>query len=265
MNNKRDSAIARDEHWYRIPVKSAPRGIDARWLAFYQTKIFGKEGWSINYWAEVKGRQVLKRRELFPDQMHHARAEESYYKLELGELQQLPHPIISRRGRRIVFIPTTLAKFQRAREINDLFHESPLEDDLWEAFKQERIEAERQWYLDVDKAIYCLDFALFCSGGKVDVECDGDTWHARPDRIPADNARDNALTSDGWSVLRFNSRALNEELPDCLRLVRETVNKYGGLVTPEGEHRWYASGDEKNKQLNLFQEHKAEYGAESST
>ncbi len=259
MNNPRDLAIAREQGWYRIPVRSAPRQMQFGWLAFYQTKIFRDEGWAINHWARVLGCEVVKRRELLPDEPFHPRADEDYYKVIIGVLQRLDQPIISRRGRRVVFIPTTLAKFRRAKEINDLFHESPLEDELWEAFKQEGIEAERQWFLRIGNITYHLDFALFCAQGKVDVECDGDVWHSDPARIPQDNARDNALTSSGWAVLRFNSKVIKENLPHCLWQVRETVNRYGGLVTAEGEHCWYATGDEENKQLSLFQEVGLEY------
>ncbi len=252
MNNKRDFAIARDEHWYRIPVKSAPSAVVAHHIAFYQTKIFGDEGWAINYWTEIKGRRIVKRRDLFPNQPGHARADADYYCLELGELKKLSRPIFSARGRRIVFIPTTLKKFQNALEINDLFHESPLEDELWEAFKTQSIEAERQYYLKAGKATYCLDFALFCGQGAIDVECDGDTWHAQRDRIPADNARDNALTTQGWAVLRFNSRALHDNLPDCMHKVRETINQRGGLMTACGGQQWAASGADGYQQLSLF-------------
>jgi very-short-patch-repair endonuclease len=253
MNNKRDFAIARDQGWYRIPVKSAPRAMVARHIAFYQTKIFGDEGWAINYWAEIKRKHIVKRLDLFPDQPGHARADKEYYRLEISELQKLKRPIVSHRGRRIIFIPTTLKKFQNALEINDLFHESPLEDQLWEVFKSQRIEAERQYYLNIHKSTYCLDFALFCGQGHIDIECDGDTWHAQPARIPMDNARDNALTTQGWSVLRFNSRALHDDMPDCMHKVRETINQRGGLVTATGERRWAATGVGQDQQLSLFE------------
>jgi very-short-patch-repair endonuclease len=261
MNNARDWDIVRKRGWYRIPVRSAPGPIKFGWLAFYQTKEFKEEGWAINYWAEVTGSEIVKRRDLLTDEAHHPRAEEEYYKIRIGELRCVPQPIVSRRQRFIVFISTTLARFQQAEEINDLFHESPLEDEVWNGFKQERIEAERQWYLKVGRATYCLDFAIFCDHGQVDVECDGDTWHSDPARIPADNARDNALTSGGWAVLRFNTTQITEDLPTCLWHVRETANHYGGIVTAEGERHWLATGEEGNKQLSLFQEAKPEYSA----
>lgn len=265
MNNRKDFLLAQDAHWYRIPVKSAPRCINAQRIAFYQTLKFGSEGLAIHWWAEVIRRVRVKRRDLFPEEADHPRADEEYWKLELGALQRLSEPIISHRPRRIIFIGTTWAKFQRAREINDLYHESPLEDDLWEQFKMERLTAERQYYEPVRKNYYALDFALFCVQGKIDVECDGDTWHTRPDRIPEDNARNNDLESQGWHVLRFNTHDIENEMPKCVRTVRDTLNRYGGLRMPDGQPQWFATGDAKNTQLNLFQESGFVYNADEDT
>ena len=265
LNNAADLQTAREAHWYRIPVRTAPKiAHSCRSLAFYQTKVFGTDGWAVNFIADVHKRETVTRLDLFPEQTHHSRAHERYLKLHLGEVRRLEKPIISRRGRRIVFIETTRAKFETARELNDLWHASPLEDTLWEMLKAERIEAERQVYEAVGGKNYCLDFALFCQNGRVDVECDGDTWHATPQQIPLDNARNNDLEKKGWAVLRFNGKQLTEDLPGCLRVIRETANRYGGLVTPEGELRYYAQGANRHEQLNLFQETPAEYAARRS-
>jgi len=47
LNNVRDFKIARDSHWYRIPLGSVEKWLtrswSPRWLAFYQTKVFGRE------------------------------------------------------------------------------------------------------------------------------------------------------------------------------------------------------------------------------
>jgi len=43
INNPNDFKITRNKHWYRIPVKSAPRYWKADYLAFYQTRVFGKD------------------------------------------------------------------------------------------------------------------------------------------------------------------------------------------------------------------------------
>ncbi len=56
-----------------------------------------------------------------------------------------------------------------------------------------QFEAERQEFITANGNDYALDFAFYCQAGKLDVETDGDTWHADPARIPEDNRRDNDL------------------------------------------------------------------------
>lgn len=47
VNSIEDLTIARDRHWYRIPVITVPNFLHKRlppqWLAFYQPKVFGAE------------------------------------------------------------------------------------------------------------------------------------------------------------------------------------------------------------------------------
>ncbi len=176
LNNRPDFERARENHWYRIPVRTAPDDIlKFRWLAFYLTQAFEQEKWSIRYWTEIKKITRHRRRTLLPAEKHHPRANEMYYRLHLGEVHVRAEPIYSRRRRRIVFIPTIWRKISTALEINDLAHGSPLEDRLWAAMKQENIDAERQWWEGDRKTRYCLDFAVFCPKANLDVECDGDT------------------------------------------------------------------------------------------
>ena len=122
------------------------------------------------------------------------------------------------------------AAFTGALEINDLFDESPLEDRLWAVFKQWRILAERQEFLVIESQYYALDFAIYCARGKIDVETDGDTWHANPEKAAIDNRRDNALKMLGWLVLRFTTRQVMDELMEyCLPTVVTTINTLDGV------------------------------------
>ncbi len=236
MNNLLDFVIARDQHWYRIPVHSVDRFLKKRWppqwLAFYQTKVFGNEAFAVNYYAQVLNIREVFRWELFPDQPHDEKGQRRYYQLLLSLLQRLPQPILSRRWRRIVFIPTTWLKFMNAVEINDLYDESPLEDRLWAELKRLEIDAERQEFVQVKECIYSLDFAIYCDRGKIDVETDGDRWHTDPERIPLDNLRDNDLGTAGWRVLRFNTHHIREEMTEyCVPTIVENINGLGGLNT----------------------------------
>lgn len=234
LPNRRDLTIAWDEHWYRVPVASARKWLAERWppqwLAFYQPRVFREDAFAIRYYARVREVRTRQRCELFPDEPRTRRSTDAYYQLLLGPIQTLAYPIYSRRWRRIVFISTTWEKFVSAAEINDLYDGSPLEDRLWAELKRFRIPAERQEFVRIGGQQYALDFAIHCAGGSIDVETDGDTWHATPARAAEDNLRDNALESKGWRVLRFSTRQVEEDGAGyCLRTIAETINTLGGI------------------------------------
>nr|MBN1229248.1 hypothetical protein [Anaerolineae bacterium] len=121
MPYPRDLEIARDQHWYRVPVKYAPSGIHAEYIAFYFTKAFGEElRWAIHYYARRTGHELVRRVDLLPDEPNHPRAQDQYYKLQLGTLRGKNPPIVSNRYRRITFIQTSWECFNRATEMHDL-------------------------------------------------------------------------------------------------------------------------------------------------
>jgi hypothetical protein len=121
-----DLRNVREQGWYRIPLKRAPRALAAEYLAFYQTAAFGAERWAVRFLAPVQRVSVATRAELLPEESRHPRAAERYYRFALGPLMALPAPIPSRRLRRLSFIPTTYGQLLRARDVVELWH--PLED-----------------------------------------------------------------------------------------------------------------------------------------
>jgi very-short-patch-repair endonuclease len=259
INNLEDMRLASEAGWYRIPVFSADKWLKdrwlPRWLAFYQTKIFGSEAHAVNYYAAARNIRVVSRLDLFPDTPRdHPKVNRRYYQLLLSDLQPLDQPIRSRRWHRIVFIPTTLDKFKSAIEINDLWDESPLEDRLWAIFKQTQIRAERQYPVEIEDHTYFLDFAIFCNQGKIDVETDGDTWHIGPESAQVDRLRDNNLASFGWKVLRFNTTEIHERPVNyCARKVMVTINRLDGLDHTTGVPVRYDPSDPLGpQQLGLF-------------
>ena len=234
INKKLDFAILREKLWYRIPVSSVEKRLKERWspkcLAFYQTKAFGAEAHAVNYFAEVLDIREVRRWQLFPDEPHDEKSNRRYYQIFLKSIQKLPKPIYSRRYRRIIFIPTTWEKFINAVEINDLYDESSLEDKLWTEFKRHTIPAERQEFVVAKGNDYALDFAIYCTKGKIDVETDGDLWHANPEKAEQDNLRDNNLKTEGWQVLRFNTKQIQEQAASyCVLTVAENINNLGGV------------------------------------
>ncbi|MEO0091757.1 MAG: hypothetical protein ABIK61_03490 [candidate division WOR-3 bacterium] len=177
---KKDWKILQKQHWYRIPVKSAPKiTTKIKYIAFYLPRIFDEDKFSVKYYAQVKKIKIVKRIELLPDEKEHNRASDDYYKLIISELRRLPKPIVSKHWRRITFIPTTLSRLFSAEEINDLWCTSPIEEILYKKMKREKIPAERQFFVYETKTPYCLDFAIFCRDGKLNVECNGDEYHSQ--------------------------------------------------------------------------------------
>lgn len=234
INNKLDFAILREQFWYRIPVSSAEKWLKGRWppkwLAFYQTIAFGAEKHAVNYFAEVLDIRQVRRWQLFPNEPQDGKSNKRYYQVFVKSIQTLPKPIYSRRYRRIIFIPTTWEKFVNASEINDLFDESSLEDKLWAEFKRHQIPAERQEFVIARKNNYSLDFAIYCAKGNVDIETDGDFWHANPDKAEQDNLRDHDLSTEGWKVLRFTEKQIREQSASyCIETVVDNINKLGGV------------------------------------
>lgn len=215
INNKLDFAILREQLWYRIPVSSAKKWLKEKWgpkwLAFYQTSALDTDKHAINFYAKVDKISRVRRWQLFPNEPRGEKSNKYYYQIFVKPLQRLPKLIYSRRFRRIIFIPTTWEKFISAVEINDLYDESSLEDKLWAEFKRHNIPAERQEYVTAKGNDYALDFAIYCAKGNIDVETDGDFWHANPQKAERDNLRDNDLKVEGWQVLRFNTRQIQEK------------------------------------------------------
>ena len=224
----RDWHLLREQGWYRIPCKSAPQQKYEHLAFYFGDQSFGQRSWQIRWWATIENREIKSRRELLPDEAGDAKADLLYFKLSVGELHRLERPILSRRSRHLVFVPTTLDKLCGADELNDLWHESPLEDAMWQSLRDVGIAAERQWFLSAARNRYCLDFAVFCQNGGLDIECDGDTYHATAEKSREDNRRNNALTSEGWAVLRFNTEQIVHEMPECLRTIRATIAQRGG-------------------------------------
>lgn len=137
MNNPRDLCIARTEHWYRIPIRRAPRRVGADYLAFYFTGAFPPDlRHQVRVYAPIHAYRLARRIDLLPGEGEHPRAEDRYFKVEIGPLRELPRPIPSHRLRRITFIPTTLNKLLNAGEINDLWDDARDDDALWAALNR---------------------------------------------------------------------------------------------------------------------------------
>jgi very-short-patch-repair endonuclease len=152
--------------------------------------------------------------------------------LLLDDPVSLGQPVSLGKPRPLAFIHTNWGKLRSAQTINDLFHEGPLEEAFWRELKARDIPAERQWPEKIDGRRYFLDFALFCEKRNIDIETDGDSYHANPVKAAQDNRRNNDLESRGWSVLRFSSSQMEQEPERAIHVLAEAIETYGGLLEP---------------------------------
>ena len=223
--------VIQEKRWYHIPVESAPNNARfAEYLGFYFPKVFGEEmQYKVNFYAKVKKVETVKRIELFPEEKEHKRADKDYFQFHLEKIKILSNPIPSIRWRRIVHIPTSCEKLFAAKEINDLYDTSPLEEKMYLEMKKRKIASERQFYVKVGRRFYCLDFGIFCKKGDIDVECDGEKYHTLPDALARDRQRNNQLASFDWRVLRFSGKEINQSIKNCFKIIEKTIGSLGGI------------------------------------
>jgi hypothetical protein len=212
LNNRRDFEIARLLGWYRIPLKTAPRTVAVDWLAFYQTARFGDEKWAVNYVAPVRGHELTTRAELLRTEADHPRAAEQYYRIQIGALERLPHPVPSRAWRRVTFLYTTGEKLLAAAELNDLIVQSPERERLWAALRERGLRAERQY---THQPAGELDFALLCQLGNLGILMD-ESKQLKERR--------------GWRYLRVTPPTAEAEASAAAEGIARAVNALGGLA-----------------------------------
>ena len=214
MTRVRDFELARDEGWYRIPVRSAPKFFPPDYVAFYFTRAFKEQAFSVRYFAPVRGHELVKRRDLLPDEADHPRAEQPYYKLQLGQLVQRKQPIVSKTWRRLTFILTNGKHFSTASEINELILGPKEHDILWRALKERGLHAERNYVIRDERAVYKVDLAVLCRDGAVGIVCGEARKRARQPQFP---------------LLRFTPEQIETSLEPCLAAVQAAAEQLGGV------------------------------------
>ena len=224
VNNQADLRRAASEGWYRIPQRRAPRRIGADYLAFYQTGAFKgeSEARAISYYAAIRRYQLLSRTDLLPDEPDHARAEEYYYRIEIGPLLRLAKPVPATTFRRLTFIHTTLERLLNAQDVTDLkLSEEPFQT-LWNALRANRLRPlpnrlAGDWPMDI---------TLRVRSGYLGIRLE-----------EASDVRE-ATAPDRWTVLRILDSHIVSDLPDCLRTIGRALVDLGGSVDSKPGREW---------------------------
>lgn len=219
MNRPKDLEIARDQGWYRLPEGKAGRGAFFEYVAFYFTAAFAEKKYGVHYYARRLGHELVTRRDLLPDEPDHPRADQPYYKLQLGALQQRELPIVSLRWRRISFIHTTWDRFQAAEEINDLFVEGDqFVDRLYHALRESDLGPERHYPVREAGVDYVVDLAVPCRKGVLALEV------VQEGNAPARG-------------LQLAAQAVSDDLEGCMQAIRVEVERRGGILPGPQEER----------------------------
>ncbi len=211
MTHRRDFETACNEGWYRIPVRSAPKFFPPDYVAFYFTRAFEAEAFSVRYFAAVRGHELLTRRDLLPAEPDHPRAGQEYYKLQIGPLVKREPPIVSKTWRRVTFLLTNGKRFSTASEINELILGPKEHDILWRALKERGLHAERNYVIRDERALYKVDLAVLCRDGAVGILCG-----------------EEAKKQGRAALLQFTFDQIETGLADCLAAVQAAVEQLGG-------------------------------------
>jgi hypothetical protein len=226
LNSLRDWQIAWEEGWYRVPLGQVPRRVAADYLAFYQTGVFGDEGHAVNYYAPIRAFHVARRTELLPEETDHPRAQHWYYRIEIGPLQRLDHPVRSRRLRRVSFIPTTLSRLLKAEEINDLWWRDDRQERLHRALREVGLQVACDYRVGKPPDHIWVDLAVFCRNGRIAVLVE-DVADPQPE-LREGRVASYALAAAGWHVLWLSQNQVEHELAECVAAIAALVQRLGG-------------------------------------
>jgi len=237
LNNVRDWETVQKGHWYRIPVKRAPRQVGAEYLAFFHTAAFDELKWGVHYYAPVESMRVMERRRLLPGETDHPRAKELYYRFDLGPLTQLEQPIPSRRLRRVTFIHTSLTRLIEAEDVSELWIKQPLRERLWVEFNRQGIHAEPMSSLREGEIAYQFDFVILCQSGTVAIDCrlppaeEVEAGIGREESAPYPPTEDEQMLAElNCSWLRFNDPGWPGNLQPYMMQVWKEIEKRGGQL-----------------------------------
>lgn len=119
VRRMKDVRLLQTARWYRIPYERMTEGVLADVLAFFHLSPSGVRG--VHCYARLRGVELVRRVDLLPDEPRHPRAQDLYYKCQLGELLAKTPPILNPERRAFAFIYTTYDRFCNATCLSALY------------------------------------------------------------------------------------------------------------------------------------------------
>jgi len=217
INNVADLQRAASHGWYRIPQRTAPRRIGADYLAFYQTGAFKaqEEAQTVTYYAPTRRYQLLTRRELLPEEADHPRANDYYFRIELGPLQRLAHAVPAGTFRRVTFIHTSFHHLLTAQSVAELFPKDEPFERLWNSLREHKLRPLKNRLVGTTP----VDITLRARGGYLGIDCT-DEVRTRETRLLS--------LADRWEFLALPPTAIEQDLTGCLRQIGASLIALGG-------------------------------------
>jgi hypothetical protein len=149
VNRKRDLDTVLKERWYRIPRSQMPRGVHAEYIAFFLSSAFKERNGAVHYFAECRGVELVRRRDLLPKEADHPRADEEYYKIQLGPVEVKDPPVKNTTRRSLAFVYTTWDRFVHAQTILDLYDkDSQYVDRVYYTLSEAGKSHDRSWQME---------------------------------------------------------------------------------------------------------------------
>lgn len=222
VSRLRDFEIARDQHWYRIPAKQAPHGINAVFLAFFfsGSKTFGEQASKIFYYAKIEGHELARRRDLLPDESPHPRDNEEYFKIQFNDLIERTPPIVNKpKPHRFAFIYTTWDRFEQAQHIRDLYSTRDyFVDRVFHALKQGGINPLRSWEAAPAPQKPEIEYP---TGARIRVLCENGN-------VMASTSQEDKREGEEFVYLHPHNYLSDDEANESAHQIMEQVQRLGG-------------------------------------
>ncbi len=132
--------------------------------------------------------------------------------------------------RRISFGFTTVRRLFHSQDILGLYNVVPTERIMAHGLQRAGINAEAQYHVVSGKKRYCLDFAVFCPGGAIAIECDNAKAHAGRRQRERDKIKNAFLRRRRLVVVRLSDRDVISDLPGRVLKIKKVVRELRGLT-----------------------------------